>query len=95
MLEFATSESRAIDAEAWIDPEVVGLAGINAEELRRYKNPPAFASKDGKVTQPPRESFKLPMSWPRGDRILQMTDEEVTRTMSESTPPVPAKEKAA
>jgi len=95
MLEFATSESRAIDAEAWIDPEVVGLAGINAEELRRYKNPPAFASKDGKVTQPPRESFKLPMRWPRGDRILQMTDEEVTRTMSESTPPVPAKEKAA
>jgi catechol 2,3-dioxygenase-like lactoylglutathione lyase family enzyme len=95
MLEFATSESRAIDAEAWIDPEVVELAGINAEELRRYKSPQAFASKNGKVTQPPRESFKLPMRWPRGDRILEMTDEEVTRTMSESTPPVQPKEKAA
>lgn len=95
MLEFATSEGHAIDAEAWIDPEVVQLAGINPEELHRYKKPPAFASKGGKIVQPPRESFKLPMTWPGGDRILGMSDEEVTRTMSQSTPPVEPKDKAA
>ena len=37
MLEFSTSEGNAIDAEAWIDPEVIALAGINSEELARYK----------------------------------------------------------
>ena len=95
MLEFATSEGHAIDAEAWIDPEVVRLAGINSEELLRYKQPLAFAAKGGKIAQPPRESFKLPMTWPGGDRILRMSDEEVTRTLSQSTPPVQPKDKAA
>ncbi len=42
MLEFSTSEGSAIDAEAWIDPEVQALAGISAEELARYKRPPSI-----------------------------------------------------
>ena len=37
MLEFSTSEGNAIDAEAWIDPEVVKLVGISADAA---KNPP-------------------------------------------------------
>ena len=37
-LELSFSEE-PIDNEAWIDPEVVELAGISAEELERYKKP--------------------------------------------------------
>ena len=52
MLEFSTSEGKPIDAEAWIDPEVMALAGINAEEVERYKHPAHFESKGGRVPQP-------------------------------------------
>ena len=41
-----------INNEQWIDPEVVALAGISAEELARYKNPAAFDGSGGEVTQP-------------------------------------------
>ena len=89
MLEFSTSEGNAIDVEAWIDPEVVALAGICAEELAPYKNPPAFASKGGKVAQPKPDTAKPLMKFPAGrERIWTMSDEDVLRTMSETTPPV-------
>jgi catechol 2,3-dioxygenase-like lactoylglutathione lyase family enzyme len=97
MLEFSTSEGAAIDSEAWIDPEVVNLAGINAEELARYKNPPAFESKGGKVPQPAPDPSKPLMKYPEGRRarIWTMSDEEVLRTMSETTPPVQTKKTKA
>jgi len=41
-----------IDQNAWIDPEVVALAGINAEELARYKRPAAFEDTAGSIAQP-------------------------------------------
>jgi len=41
-----------IDQDAWIDPEVVALAGISAEELARYKCPAAFQDSAGTVAQP-------------------------------------------
>ncbi len=41
-----------IDQEAWIDPEVVALAGIDAEELARYKHPAAFQHSAGSIAQP-------------------------------------------
>lgn len=89
MLEFSTSEGKAIDAEAWIDPEVVKLAGINEEELKRYKNPPAFTSQGGKVPQVNPEKSKLMMNFPPQNRaVLKMTDEEVLTRLSETTPPV-------
>ena len=40
-LEVATSKD-PIDGDHWIDPEVVALAGISAEELDRYRRPPPF-----------------------------------------------------
>src|SRR5580692_444855 len=58
MLEFSTSDGGSIDAEAWIDPEVVQLAGIMPSDLRRYRNPPAFEDRGGKVPQPPPNSGK-------------------------------------
>jgi catechol 2,3-dioxygenase-like lactoylglutathione lyase family enzyme len=95
MLEFSTSEGGAIDAESWIDPEVQGLAGINAEELERYKHPEVFESKGGRVSQPKPDASKPMMDFPDGSRLLTMSDEEVARTMSMPTPPVQKKDKAA
>lgn len=41
-----------INNEAWIDPEVVALAGISADELARYKQPKSFTDQAGQVAQP-------------------------------------------
>ena len=41
-----------INQEAWIDPEVVELAGISAEELARYKHPDHYEDEGGTVAQP-------------------------------------------
>lgn len=95
MLEFSTSEGNAIDAEAWIDPEVMALAGINAEEVERYKHPAEFESKGGKIAQPKPDPTKPLMQFPTDARIWTMPDEEVTRTMSETTPPVDVKKSKA
>ena len=90
MLEFATSEGVPIDAEAWIDPAVVKLAGISPSDLKRYKNPPAFDSKGGAVKNPPIDLEHPPMNFPPGrEKIYSMTDEEVTARLSDTTPPVP------
>jgi catechol 2,3-dioxygenase-like lactoylglutathione lyase family enzyme len=94
MLEFSTSEGNAIDAEAWIDPEVQALAGISNEDLARYKRPPSFESKGGKVAQPKPDASKPLMQFPPDAAIWTMADEEVTRRMSETTPPVDVKNKA-
>ena len=92
MLEFSTSEGETIDAESWIDPEVVKLNGINSEELANYKNPPAFQSQGGKVSNPEVDLQNPPMNFPPGQEVVySMSDEEVTRRLSETTPPVQAK----
>ncbi len=93
MLEFSTSEGKPIDAEAWIDPEVVRLAGINQAELQRYKNPPGFESQGGAVQNPPVDLKNPPMQFPPGrEQIFSMSDEEVTARLSERTPPVVRKD---
>lgn len=92
MLEFSTSEGKPIDAEAWIDPAVVKLCKINADDLQRYKNPPAFESQGGSVPQPAPEQSKLMMKFPpEMQAIYKMTDEEITARLSETTPPVQPK----
>jgi len=89
-LEVATSES-PIDGRAWIDPEVVELAGISAEELERYRNPPKYEATDKPVPQP---AFDTTVPWQRGfpqelyEAIISMPDEKVTERLSERTPPV-------
>lgn len=50
-LELSYSET-AINQEAWIDPEVVEMAGISAEELARYKRPSDYQDQGGAVLQP-------------------------------------------
>jgi len=91
VLEVSTSAC-AIDAEAWIDPEVVALNGITPEELARYKNPPAFSAEGGALPQPAAGSGRPEYSQmsPAFAHAFNLADEVVTRAMSETTPPVPA-----
>jgi len=79
-----------INAQAWIDPEVVALAGISDEELARYKSPAAYADKGGTVTQPGAEAPGPHMTnYPPGayEAILGIPD-EVALNMVENEPPV-------
>ncbi len=92
MLEFATSEGKPIDAEAWIDPEVVRLAGINPSELQRYKNPPDFESQGGTVPNPKLDKPQMEFPPGRWEKLSQMSDAEVTATLSQPTPPVVRKD---
>jgi catechol 2,3-dioxygenase-like lactoylglutathione lyase family enzyme len=89
-LEISTSEA-AIDGRAWIDPEVVALAGISPEELERFRRPAEFSSPVGAVKQPPLAPDKPRMrGWPPGlyEHLVAMPDEEFTAQMSETEPPV-------
>jgi catechol 2,3-dioxygenase-like lactoylglutathione lyase family enzyme len=92
MLEFSTSEGNSIDAEAWIDPAVVRLAGISMSDLERYKHPAAFESRGGAVPNPPVDRAHPPMEFPPGrEAIFSMSDAEIFSRMSETTPPVQPK----
>jgi hypothetical protein len=89
VLEVSTSQA-AINAEAWIDPEVVALNGISAEELARYKNPPAWTRPAMPVAQPPGGIGRPEYTQmdPGFAAAFEMSDEAVTRELSESSPPV-------
>jgi catechol 2,3-dioxygenase-like lactoylglutathione lyase family enzyme len=95
MLEFSTFEGGSIDAESWIDPGVMALAGISADEVEKYKHPAAFKSKGGTVAQPTPDSSKPLMDFPPDNPIWAMSDQEVTRRMSETMPPVQTKKNKA
>ena len=89
VLEVSTSRA-AIDAEAWIDPEVVRLNGISAAELARYKNPAPFKAGSAPVAQPPAGNGKPEYTQmdPAFAGAFDLPDEVVTRELSETTPPV-------
>ncbi|MFM7121538.1 MAG: VOC family protein [Gammaproteobacteria bacterium] len=79
-----------INAEAWIDPEVVALAGITPEELARYKRPADFADQGGAVPQPGADAPGPHMTgYPPGlyERLLGMSDAAMTAGI-ENRPPV-------
>ncbi len=88
-LEVATSVE-AIDARAWIDPDVVAKAGISAEELQRYCNPEPFVSQGGTVQQPPIDPRKPHMAYPadRYAQLMGVPDEVLTVSASYAEPPV-------
>ena len=79
-----------INANVWIDPEVVELVGIDAEELARFKRSSDSVDQSGTVAQP---GFDVPgphmSNYPPGryEKILSMSDEEMLAT-SENQPPV-------
>lgn len=88
-LEISTSAA-PIDGDHWIDPEVVALAGISADELARYRAPAAFARRAEPVPQPPLDSPMPRMAYPDKlyARLMTMPDDEVTARLSETEPPV-------
>lgn len=79
-----------INAEAWIDPEVVDLCGIGAEELARYKTSSDYQDEGGKVPQPgpdapgPHMTNYPPKIY---EAILRTSDEKMLAN-SENQPPV-------
>ena len=81
-----------INNEQWIDPEVVALAGISAEELARYKNPAAFEGGGGSVVQPAIEGANTGphmTNYPPGHYEATMgIPDEAALNMVESKPPV-------
>lgn len=88
-LEVATS-SEALNPDAWIDPEVVALAGISPEELERYRAPAPYAGEGGSVPQPPYDPAKPHLHYPpkRYEQVLALSDEEITELSSYAEPPV-------
>jgi len=88
-LELSYSEE-PINAEAWIDPEVVELAGISAAELVRFKRSSDYQDRGGAVAQPGPDAPGPHMTnYPAGryERILATSD-EVILAASENEPPV-------
>ena len=89
-LELSYSED-PIDARAWIDPEVVELAGISAEELATYKNPPAFDGQGGSVSQPDVSSTPGPHMTNYAEGVYELvmgTPDDKIWANSENEPPV-------
>ena len=89
MLELSTS-AETIDARQWIDPEVVALAGISADELARYRQPASFRDRGGAVPQPPLDGPGPHMAnYPPGayQALLGLADEKA-RNMVTNEPPV-------
>ena len=89
-LEISTSAGVPIDPRAWIDPEVVELAGISAEELERYKNPEPYSGEGGDVAQPPIDASKPHLRYPEDvyKRMIERPDAMTTEQSSYTEPPV-------
>jgi len=92
VLEVSTSNGVGINENAWIDPEVVELNGISAEELERFKNPSVFAHVGEPVRQPAAGNGRP--EYGNMDEAFagafDLPDEVVTAELSETTPPVKA-----
>ena len=81
VLEVATSEA-AVDPRAWIDPEVVALAGISEDELARFVRPAAYAGEGGSVAQPPVDMERPQLAYPKRvlEQIMSVPDDELTNS---------------
>lgn len=91
-LEIAVSEE-AINPKAWIDPDVVDLAGISAEELKRFKSPAPYTGEKG-VKQPAYDPTKPHLHYPEEQyqAILQTPDEVIAMVSNYPDPPVQVEE---
>jgi len=87
-LEIATSDA-PIDGDAWIDPEVQAIVGIDAEDLKRFRRPAPYKGEGGKVKQPAYDPAKPHQAYPPAmyERMLAMSDEDFYKR-SQPEPPV-------
>jgi catechol 2,3-dioxygenase-like lactoylglutathione lyase family enzyme len=88
-LEIATS-AQAIDAESWIDPQVVALSGISPSELDRFKRPEQVKTRGGAVPQPPIDPTKPHLVMPpdRYRAVLALSDKQFSAQADYPDPPV-------
>jgi catechol 2,3-dioxygenase-like lactoylglutathione lyase family enzyme len=88
-LEVSTSRD-VIDGDAWIDPEVVKLAGISPHELARYRHPALPNTPVSPVPQPPLDAPGPRLAYAESvyARMVAMSDDDLLRAASETTPPV-------
>ena len=88
-LEISTQMTE-LDSRAWIDPEVVGLAGISAEELARYTRPAPSPDTGGTVPQPAYDPLKPHMIYPEAvyQQKLTVPDEVISAASRYTDPPV-------
>ncbi|MEU9449912.1 VOC family protein [Streptomyces sp. NPDC048277] len=88
VLEVTAGE--AIDDRAWIDPEVVALAGIDEAELARYRQPADYRRPAEALPQPALDRTKPHLNFP--DEIYGFlataTDEQLRELLSDTEPPV-------
>jgi catechol 2,3-dioxygenase-like lactoylglutathione lyase family enzyme len=88
-LELSCS-AEPINAEAWIDPEVVDLLNIDSDELARFKSSADFQDEHGTVPQPPLDGPGPHMANYTEDRyqlVMGLSDDQYAH-MVESEPPV-------
>jgi catechol 2,3-dioxygenase-like lactoylglutathione lyase family enzyme len=91
-LEFSTWTG-VIDANQWIDPEVMAFCGIDAADVARYRRPAPFASRGGAVPQPDpaaKPNFVFPEANREFAAMLAMSDAEIAAMLDHPEPPVPA-----
>ncbi len=80
-----------IDADAWIDPEVVDLVGISPEELARFRHPADHQAEAPPRAQPgndapgPHMQGYAPEAY---EKLMAIPDQVVLEKMSVTEPPV-------
>lgn len=88
-LELSCSDG-PIAPSNWIDPDVVARAGINSEELARYRDPPRFDQPDRPAAQPGPDAPGPHMTnYPPGvyEKLIALSDQQIWDA-SESAAPV-------
>ncbi len=90
-LEVSTSHSADAPLDlkgTWIDPEVVGLAGISEEELKRYMSPAEFTNDGAPLKNPAVDPTKPQMSYPDGvlEKIMGAPDEALKHSVDKTAP---------
>ena len=87
-LEVCTGSN--INAEAWVDPEVRDLCGIDSHEMEALKHPNDFASPSEALRNPPFDPHKPHMHYPPGvlEKVMAIPDAVVWEKFSETVPPV-------
>ncbi len=82
-----------MEAGAWIDPDVVALAGITPEELSRMISPADFTGGSEPLSQPSQHATKYNLDYPPSAyaRLLAQTDEEMKASASVPEAPLAAR----
>ncbi len=94
-LEIAAS-SGDVDPASWVDPETLRELGVAEEQLARWTRPAPYTRPETPVPQPPLDPDKPHMRYPRAvyEKMLEMSDAEVSAQVSYPDPPVPHPAKA-